>query len=325
MLTGGFSEPYTFGRRVAKYLSKKEHNYDLVHDNQCLAYGLLDIQKSGLPVVATLHHPITRDFQLALNAATNSWQRLLVRRWHSFLRMQGKVVRELNHVLTVSVQSQHDIAEAFGRPLQNIPVMYNGIDTDVFKPLKGINRQANLLITTSSADQPLKGLRFLLEAMVQLRETYPALRLQVIGKLKAGGNTESLLHRLKLTQAVEFTSGISTDELVEHYNRATLAVSPSLYEGFGLPAGEAMACETPVIASDGGALPEVVGEAGLVVAAGDSFSLAEAICQLLQNPDQRRQLGKSGRKRILNKFSWQLKAQSLTHYYHRVVLSRNEN
>lgn len=323
MLTGGFSEPYTFGRRVAKFLRREGHNYDLVHDNQSLAYGLLDIQKSGLPVVATLHHPITRDYQLALNAAPNWWQNLLVRRWHSFLRMQGKVVRKLNHVVTVSAQSQQDIADAFKRPARRTPIMYNGIDTEVFKPLIGTKRQSNLLITTSSADQPLKGLRFLLEAMAQLRVTYPRLRLQVIGKLKTGGDTEKLLHHLNLAHAVEFTSGITTPELVEHYNRATLAVTPSLYEGFGLPAGEAMACETPVITSDGGALPEVVGDAGLVVPAGDSDSLANAIGQLLKDSHRRKQFGKLGRERILKQFSWQVKAHRLTYYYHTKVLNQH--
>lgn len=320
MLTGGFAEPYTFGRRVAKYLKRHGHQYDLVHDNQCLAYGLLAIQKRGLPVVATVHHPITRDFQLALAAAPNWKHRLLVRRWHSFLGMQGKVVRGLKHVVTVSTQSQRDIAEAFNRPTETIPIMYNGIDTDTFKPQPDVARESQLLITTSSADQPLKGLRFLLEALAQLRDSHPSLKLRVIGKLKVGGETEKLLQQLKLSNAVEFVSGISTEELVQHYNRATIAVSPSLYEGFGLPAGEAMACETPVITSDGGALPEVVGDAGRVVPAGNSSALVSAIDELLQNPAQRQALGQAARQRILAQFSWQVKAQRLSHFYHKVVL-----
>jgi len=321
MLTGGFAEPYTFGRRVAKYLKRHGHRYDLVHDNQCLAYGLLAIQQRGLPVVATVHHPITRDFQLALAAAPNWRHRLLVRRWHSFLGMQGKVVRALKHVVTVSAQSQQDIAEAFNRPAETIPIMYNGIDTDTFKPLPEVTREPHLLITTSSADQPLKGLRFLLEAMARLKDSYPALKLRVIGKLKEGGETEKLLRHLKLSNAVEFLSGISTEELVQHYNRATIAVSPSLYEGFGLPAGEAMACKTPVITSDGGALPEVVGSAGRVVPAGNSQALASAIGELLQNPAQRQALGQAARQRILSQFSWRVKALRLSHFYHQVVLN----
>ena len=322
MLTGGFAEPYTFARRAAKYLHEQGHNYDLVHDNQCLAYGLLTIEKSGLPVVATVHHPITRDFKLALAAA--SWKhKLLVRRWHSFLHMQGKVVRKLKHVVTVSEQSQKDIASAFKRPASRTPIMYNGIDTETFAPMQSVMREPYLLITTSSADQPLKGLRFLLKAMALLKSSYPDLKLQVIGKLKKDGDTEKLLRRLHLSDSVEFISGISTKALVQEYNRASIAVSPSLYEGFGLPAGEAMSCETAVVTSDGGALPEVVGDAGRVVPAGDSRALAGAIDELLQDPALRERLGQAARARIVEQFSWQVKAQRLSAYYYQEVLGHS--
>jgi len=322
MLTGGFAEPYTFARRAAKYLHEQGHNYDLVHDNQCLAYGLLTIEKTGLPVVATVHHPITRDFQLALAAA--SWKhKLLVRRWHSFLHMQGKVVRKLKHVVTVSEQSQKDIVSAFKRPASRTPIMYNGIDTETFAPMQSVTREPYLLITTSSADQPLKGLRFLLKAMALLKSSYPDLKLQVIGKLKKDGDTEKLLRRLHLSDSVEFISGISTKALVREYNRASIAVSPSFYEGFGLPAGEAMSCETAVVTSDGGALPEVVGDAGRVVAAGDSRALAGAIDELLQDPALRERLGQAARARIEEHFSWQVKAQRLSAYYHQEVLGHS--
>ena len=319
MLTGGFAEPYTFGRRVAKYLSQHRHHYDIVHDNQSLGYGLLKLQRSGLPTVATVHHPITRDLSLALDAAPNWKHRLLIRRWHSFLRMQAKVVKKLDHIITVSEQSRQDIAVAFNRPAKNIDLMYNGIDTDIFTPLAKVERETQLLITTASADQPLKGLRFLLEALALLRLNFPELRLLVIGKLKAGGDTEKRLQDLNLMSTVEFVSGISTEKLVEHYNRATIAVSPSLYEGFGLPAGEAMACETPVMSSNGGALPEVVGDAGLIVDAADDVALANAIERLLNNPDERKALGRAGRTRIVEKFSWTVKAHRLSHYYNKIL------
>jgi glycosyltransferase involved in cell wall biosynthesis len=319
MLTGGFSEPYTFGRRVVKYLKNHEHNYDIVHDNQCLAYGLLSLQKSGLPTVATVHHPITRDRKLALDAAPNWKYRLLIKRWHSFLGMQSKVVRKLNHIITVSEQSRQDISSAFKRPVNDIDLMYNGIDTEIFRPLANIEKQQQLLITTASADQPLKGLRYLLEAIALLKPSYPDLKLIVIGKLHAGGETEKRLQNLQLMNSVEFISGISTECLVEHYNRASIAVSPSLYEGFGLPAGEAMACETPVISSDGGALPEVVGDAGLVVPAANDVALADAIKDLLDHPEKRNDLARLGRQRIVKSFSWAVKAQRLSHYYNTIL------
>jgi len=319
MLTGGFAEPYTFGRRVVKYLKNQSHQYDIVHDNQCLAYGLLSLQTSGLPTVATVHHPITRDRKLALDAARNWKQRLLIRRWHSFLNMQARVVKKLEHIITVSEQSRQDIASEFKRPIDTIDLMYNGIDTEVFRALPHIEREEHLLITTASADQPLKGLRYLLEALALLRPQYPDLKLLVIGKLRLGGDTERRLQKLQLMSAVEFVSGISTESLVEHYNRATVAISPSLYEGFGLPAGEAMACETPVISSDGGALPEVVGDAGLIVPKANDLALAEAIEQMLKHPDRRRAFGIAGRQRIQEKFSWAVKARRLSHYYNNII------
>jgi len=327
MLTGGFAEPYTFGRRAAKYLQQQDRlhgrQYDLVHDNQSLAYGLLNIEKTGLPVVATVHHPITRDRDLAL-AAANWKHRLLIRRWHFFLHMQTRVVRKLKHVITVSAQSQRDIDMAFKRLPERTPVIHNGIDTDTFRPLAHIQRETQLLITTSSADQPLKGLRYLLIALALLKPRFPQLRLLVIGQLKAGGKTDKLLQRLQLADAVKFVSGISTAALVEYYNRATIAVSPSLYEGFGLPAGEAMACATAVVSSDGGALPEVVGDAGRIVAAGDSDALANALAELLEQPDLRQQLGHAARARIEQHFSWQVCAARLCDYYLHHVLPEPE-
>jgi len=319
MLTGGFAEPYTFSRRVAKYMKQHGHHYDLIHDNQCLGHGLLTMQKRGVPVVATIHHPITRDRELAVQAAPNWYHRLLVRRWHNFLRMQKKVARNLNHVVTVSEQSRVDIAKAFDLPDSGIELIYNGIDTEIFRPMEGVLRQPYRIITTASADQPLKGLRFLIKAIAALKPDYPQLELMVVGKLKEGGQTETLLQSLKLEDSVSFVSGISTEELVHYYNEATLAVSPSLYEGFGLPAGEAMSCGTPVISSDGGALPEVIGDAGYITPAGNSNALASAMRELLENPERRAQLSQLGRKRIEETFSWEVAAKQFTAYYHKIL------
>jgi glycosyltransferase involved in cell wall biosynthesis len=319
MLTGGFAEPYTFSRRVAKYMKAHGHNYDIVHDNQCLGYGLLKLQKRGIPTIATVHHPITRDRELALQAAPNFKHRLLVRRWHSFLGMQRKVVQQLKHIVTVSDVSRHDIADAFDRPADNIALIYNGIDTEVFAPRAHISPKPFRIMTTASADQPLKGLRYLLDAIAQLKPDFPQLELMVVGKLKEGGQTESQLKRLKLQDSVQFVSGISTDKLVDYYAEAAMVVSPSLYEGFGLPAGEAMSCGVPVISSDGGALPEVVGDAGKVVKAGDAAQLASAIRELLENAEQRKAMGKQGRERILQTFCWKVAAREFTQYYNQVL------
>ncbi|TLM77649.1 glycosyltransferase family 4 protein [Microbulbifer harenosus] len=318
-LTGAFAEPYAFGRRAARYLRRHGNHYDVVHDNQSLSYGLLDIEAAGIPVVATIHHPITRDRQLALDAAPDWFYRLLVRRWHSFLNMQIKVSRRLKHIVTVSTQSLNDVVEQFGVSPSQLRLIYNGIDTDIFSPQPQVAVNPFQIMTTASADQPLKGLRFLLQAMALLHGRFPQLQLLVVGKLKEGGATEQLLQELKLDKHVRFVSGISSQQLVEHYTSSAMVVCPSLYEGFGLPAGEAMACGVPVISSDGGALPEVVGDAGLVVPAGDSGALARGIERLLSDPSLRAEMAKAGRRRIEEQFSWQVAAKSLVSYYRDII------
>jgi glycosyltransferase involved in cell wall biosynthesis len=322
-ITGGFPEPYTFGRRIAKYLAEHGKNYDLVHDNQSLCFGLLDLQRMGLPTIATIHHPITRDLQIALDAAPGRSLRLMIRRWHSFLGMQKKVARKLKHVVTVSECSRADISASFGVKKQDISLVYNGIDTEEFSPLQGIVRRPFRLMTTASADQPLKGLKYLIKAISALKPIYPELSLLVVGKIKPNGPTERLIKELKLESTVSFVSDIETCEIVKYYAEATMAVVPSLYEGFGLPAGEAMACGVPVISTDGGALPEVVGNAGILVPAGDSQALIDAITELLENPVKRQYFGQLGRKRILEKFCWNVAAKQMTSYYHQVLKYAN--
>lgn len=323
-LTGGFAEPYTFGRRVCRYLQVAADDYDILHDNQSLSYGMLRLQRRGLTLVTTIHHPITRDRDIALDQARGWGERLLIRRWYSFLRMQVRVARRLDHVITVSERARDDIAEAFHRPPATIGVIHNGIDTERFRPLSSVQRRSDLLVATASADAPLKGLSVLLDAMAQLRGRFPMLRLVVVGRARPGGATARRLEQLSLQDCVEFRSGLSTAALVELYAEATVAVVPSLYEGFGLPAGEAMACATPVVSSDGGALPEIVADAGLVVPAGDSGALADAVAGLLADPERRAALGAAGRERVLREFSWASCARRLVAYY-REVLARADH
>ncbi len=318
-LTGGFAEPYTFGRRAVKYLREHRDEYDLVHDNQSLSYGMLQLQEMGLPLVTTVHHPITSDLRIALKAAKHWWERLLIRRWHSFLLMQKQVVQRLHNIVTVSECSREDIARDFGVQPAAISLVYNGIDTAEFRPVPGVQRSSRRLMATASADQPLKGLRYLLRAYARLLRDYPDLELLVVGKPQPGGHTERLLRKLGLTERVQFVSGISTEEMVRLYAEATIAVVPSVYEGFGLPAGEAMACGVPVVSSDGGALPEVVGDAGLQVAARDVAAMTDAIARLLEQPALREELSERGRARIEKKFCWQVTARRMTAYYSEVL------
>lgn len=318
-LSGAFGEPYSFGRRLLTHFKKHKPHYDIVHDNQSLCFGLLDLQKRGVNVIATVHHPITQDRDLALAAATEKGQRWLINRWYSFLAMQKKVVQQLEHVITVSHQSQRDIAAAFDRPAENIQVIPNGVDASIFKPLDNISRTPLRLITTASSDQPLKGLSVLLRALAQLRREFPALQLIVIGKLKENGETEKELQALNLQEAVQFKSGISNQQLVEEYAQASIAIVPSLYEGFGLPAAEAMACAVPLVCSDGGALPEVVGDAARLVRAGNVDDLQNALHALLQNAKARALLGEQGRAHILRQLSWDCVGKKMEHFYYQVM------
>lgn len=319
VLTGGFPEPYTFGKRLVRYFREHQTDYDLIHDNQSLCYGLVTLQEQGFPIVTTIHHPITHDRDIALNSARHWWHRVLIRRWHSFLNMQGEVVRSLKHLLTVSSQSRQDISKAFKISETKVKVVYNGIDTQDFSPMPDIQRRPFRVMATSSADIPLKGLDYLLHAIAKLIPRFPELNLVVLGSPKPGGHTESLINSLNLNKAVSFVSSLTTAEINQYYAEASVAVVPSLYEGFGLPAGEAMSSGVPVISTTGGALPEVVGDAGIQVPPGDADALADAMADLFEDPHKREQLGAAGRRRILEQFSWDVAARQMTRYYYKVL------
>jgi glycosyltransferase involved in cell wall biosynthesis len=321
MATGGFPEPYTYGRRVARHLLGKHQVYDVVHDNQCLSWGTLRLQDRQ-PLVTTIHHPITWDRDIALAHAGSRSERLLIRRWHYFLRMQRSVARRLKHIVTVSERSRQDIAQAFAIDPDRIHVIPNGVDTETFRPEPSIARNPWQLITTASADQPLKGTQHLIPAFASLCDRYPRLTLVFIGRPKPGGRTEKLIERHGVAHRIRFVHGISTDEIRHLYASSAVAVIPSEYEGFGLPAGEAMACGVPVVSTTGGALPEVVGDAGRLVPVGDPAALAGALDELLENPALRERYGQAGRMRIQEKFSWAEAADRLADLYRQVASER---
>jgi len=320
-LTGAFAEPYCFGRRVLKHLRKHGRHYDIVHDNQCLSWGMWRLQQAGFPLITTIHHPITSDLEIALNAANHWQERLLIRRWHSFLTMQKRVAQRLRHIVTVSERSRRDIGIAFELDADAISLVYNGIDTETFRPQPLITPIPFRIMATASADAPLKGVRYLLQAVAQLRDQFPKLELLMVGRPQPGGDTEQLIAKLGIADCIRIVSGISTEQLVTHYAEAQVVVVPSLYEGFGLPAGEAMACGVAVVSTNGGALPEVVGDAGVQVPVEDSDAIAAAVASLLLNPQQRAQLADAGRARILEHFCWRRAASQMTDYYRKTLAS----
>lgn len=313
--SGGFPEPYTFGRRLLRYLNQYGKHYDVIHDNQCLAPALLALQRSGTAVVSTIHHPITHDRAIALAHEDDWGMRLLIRRWHLFLRMQIRVAKQLKHIVTVSVNSKKDIAADFGVATDRLTVIYNGVDSKVFAPRPGVQRDPMHLITTASADQPLKGTRYLIDAVALLVEEFADLKLTFIGKPNPGGPTDQRLDATGLKPRIEFHHGINSEAIVDLYARASIAVVPSEYEGFGFPAAEAMACEVAVVSTCGGALPEVVGDAGVIVPCRDAAALAAGIRKLLVDPQLRQNLALAGRQRVIERFNWGAVAAQLTDYY----------
>ncbi|MEO0983453.1 MAG: glycosyltransferase family 4 protein [Pseudomonadota bacterium] len=303
-LSGKFVEPYTFGQRAFAFLKARQADYDVVFDNQTLAEGVLRIQdRLALPLVTMIHHPITRDRRLALDAAPSWKHRLLVRRWYAFHRMQLRVARRLEVITCPSESARRDIVGEFGVSADKIRAIPLGVDQEAFRPMSGVDRSPRRLISTASADTPLKGLPVLIKAYKDLLSAFPDLELVIIGRLREGA-AKDMIDRLGLGGRIQFRSGLSRQALAEEFNRATIAVTPSLYEGFGLPAAEAMSCGAPVIVSDGGALPEVAGDAGVVVPRGDASALADAIADLLNDPRKRQEIGDACLARAEDQFDW---------------------
>jgi glycosyltransferase involved in cell wall biosynthesis len=320
MCTAGFPEPLTFTLRAARLLLPRASEFDVVHDNQSLGYGLLRLVRAGVPTVATVHHPVAIDRRLDLAAAPSLRRRLTLTRWYGFTAMQARVAPRLDAVTTVSESSRRDIETHLHVPASAIEVVPVGIDPAVFTPPPPDRpRDADSIVVTTSADVPLKGLVHLLEAVAKLRTERPV-RLTVVGTARPGGPAESALDRLGLRDAVRFTGPLPEADLVGLLQTATVAAIPSLYEGFSLPAVEAMACGTPLVTTDAGALPEVVGtQAGLRVRAGDVDELTAALRLVLENPSLQEQLGRAGRRRVLATYTWRSTAERTADWYTAVL------
>ncbi|BDY27934.1 MULTISPECIES: glycosyltransferase family 4 protein [Mycolicibacterium] len=314
MWTAGFPEPRTFTLRAARMLAERLDDFDVVHDNQSLGTGLLRIEKLGLPVVATVHHPITRDRVVEV-AAAKWWRKPLVRRWYGFAEMQKRVARRIPELLTVSSSSAADIADDFRVSPDQLHVVPLGVNTELFKPAE--HRVSGRIIAIASADVPLKGISHLLHAVARLR-VERNLDVQLVSKLEPNGPTEKLIAELGISDIVHSSSGLSDEALAGLLASAEVACIPSLYEGFSLPAVEAMASGTPIVASRTGALPEVVGTDGRcarLVRPADVDELTSVLGELLDSPLERQKLGQAGRQRALDVFSWEsVAAQTVSVY-----------
>lgn len=321
-LSGKFVEPFTFGQRVYAYLKQAHHHYDVILDNQTLSNGVLRAHsKLNLPLTTTIHHPITRDLKLALEAAPNWKHRWLVRRWYAFHHMQVKNARKLAAITCPSEHAKRDIVDEFGLDPDRIFPIPLGIDQATFSPIADRPRVSQRIITTASADTPLKGLHILFEAFHQVLQTLPGAELVVIGKLRKG-RAKRVWETLNLKDKVTFKHDLSREDLADEFRAATVAVTPSLYEGFGLPAAEAMSCGTPVIVTTGGALPEVAGQAGIVVPKGDAAALATEIIGLLQDPTRQSAVGEACLMRAQAEFNWQRIAPKYLDFFHQAIAAQ---
>ena len=320
--TMGYPEPFTFGMRANRYLKGKQDKFDIIHDNQCLAFSMLSISKN-IPLVSTIHHPITVDRKIAVRSTKSYLKKVKYLRWYSFIMMQKYVAKRLNNIITVSEFSKNDIAKEFkitDKKITSIPI---GIDTSLFYPVESIKKDPDRLIVTNSADTPLKGLYQLLQAVKKITEKRK-IKLVVIGTPKKNGGIEKLIKKLSLKDYVTFTGRVDHTRFIKEYAKASIAVVPSLYEGFGLPAGEAMACRVPLICTTGGALPEVTGDAAKLVPPGDSKALENAILELLDDPTERERLANAGYKRILKEFTWENTAIKTVQAYRDVIANYNQ-
>jgi glycosyltransferase involved in cell wall biosynthesis len=319
MCAAGFPEPKTFSLRAVRALSERVDDFDIVHDNQVLGYGMLEIEKLGLPLITTLHHPISYDRRIDIKAARNPWRKFTLTRWYGFVKMQARVARQMRKIMTPSETSKRDIATDFGVDPAKMQVILLGVDDGFVPPTKP--RVPGRIMAMASADAPMKGIATLLEAFAKLR-TERDIELFLVTKPKAGGTTEKLIDKLSIADSVHFVHGVSEEVLVELMGSAEVACVPSLYEGFSLPTAELMACATPLVVSDAGAIPEVVGPNGLcadLVKPGDVGELEAAIAALLDDPERRARYGAAGRKRVDELFSWRAVAATVATAYEEVI------
>jgi glycosyltransferase involved in cell wall biosynthesis len=322
---GIFPLMFTFSlRAVAKFLElSRQRRFDIVHDNQGLGLGLLLMKSVGTPLVATIHHPLSIDARNAVAQARGPIEKARRLIYYPIL-MQELVSRHLDRIITVSEASAGMVELAFGVPRQQMRVIHNGIDAEIFRPLP-ITKDANNIIYVGNSEDRSKGVAHLLRAFHLLRDT-TAYRLTFVDRPRQELKlAPRLVQRYGLSTRVCFTGRVTTAQLVRHYNRAEMMACPSLYEGFGLPAGEAMACGLPVVATTGGALPEVVedGVTGILVPPGDAPALAQAIGTLMGDAELRRRMGQAGRERVLEKFNWRKAALETEAVYHEVLDARS--
>ncbi len=320
---GMFSVMAAFSFRAYSKLREltSAHRFDVVHDVQGLGYGLLLIKAGGQPIVANIHHPLQVDRANRVRQATKLSDKVKWTRFYPFF-MQEIVSRRLDRIITGSRNSAASVAREFRLPPERIAVIYDGVDIDAFRPLE-VPKEPGSLLYVGNSDDRNKGARYALEALALLRKRGRDVRLTIVDR-REGALVPVLTAELGVEDRVTVTGRLERDDLVRRYSQTQVFVSPSLYEGFGLPAAEAMACAAPVVATTAGAFPEVIedGVSGLLVPPGDAATLAAAVERLLDDAKLRQRLGMEGRRRIAERFSWRATAEQTLALYEQVVSER---
>ncbi len=303
----------------------REHRFDIVHDNQTLSYGTWLMEATGSPVLATIHHPLTIDLQNALRQAGSLYEKARRILWSPWV-MQAVVARRLRQTIVVSETSRKAVQEAFNLDPARMHVVHNGIDTETFRPLPDVERQPGLILYVGNSEDRNKGARYLLEAMNLLKHDRRDFQLALVDHKKENLKlAPRLVQQYGLQSRVHFTGRVTTEQLVKLYNQAMMVVSPSLYEGFGLPAAEAMSCGAPVIATTGGAFPEVIDheKTGWLVPPGNAEALADAIRMFADDEELRARLGRAGRESILGRFNWRKAAEETLAVYEEMLAEKS--
>jgi glycosyltransferase involved in cell wall biosynthesis len=315
---------FTFSVRAYRKLREIEAatgRFDLVHDNQTLGYGILAMKSLlGRPVVASIHHPLAIDRANNMREARTPVARIVKELWFPW-RMQSYVANRIDRVLTGSRNSAQSVSRAMDIPLDHIRQTPYGVDHELMRPVEGVQRQPGTILFVGDSEDRNKGARFLIEACAQLQHELDFRLLFKDKKVKDMKVVPPLVWKHGLNRYVEYIPRVSVDELRRLYSSAQVVVSPSLYEGFGLPAAEAMACGAAVVATTAGAFPEFIedGRTGVLVPPGDAGALAAAIKSLLRDPERCRRMGAAASDHIREHFTWQRTARETFAMYEEVL------
>jgi len=314
---GFFPEMLAFSIRAYNLLRKiwPENRFDIIHDNQTLAYGLILMKAFGVPVTSTIHHPLSEDRVADFQQLPGLYDRLK-RTVYYPIDMNRRVTPFMDDIITVSEAAAESVSRAFRISRRRISVVYNGVETDVFRPDPEVRKFPRRLVFVGNTEDRKKGIRYLLEAMLYLPKD---VTLTVVdGGAPRHHLMEELRKKFHLGDRVSCTGKIPTEEVAQKYREAEIGVCSSVYEGFGFPAAEAMSTALPLVSTTGGALPEVVGgdgECGFLVPTRDPPALASAINKLIDNEALRRKMGEAGRRRVVERFSWDVACRDMAGVY----------